>query len=212
MSKLLAAIDAEVRGDYAKAIEAYEGLTEEGSNLDRIGIFQAIARCHEKTGETAKAAPWRRRAAKGYMMLTDEEMPKDERRYYALLEARNAVQDLAGRPESLKEAGEEYKTILAENWKAGSEGLTHEGLFGGLFFRTQGEWADAARYLFDTAEAINEQAVESGEPGMRRTALEAYELAEEAAAKAGRADLARVASLRAMALRGGPKPQTLGGL
>ena len=42
--------------------------------------------------------------------------------------------------------------------------------------------------------------------------VDAYELAEQAATKAGRGDVARVAALRATALRGGPKPQSLGGL
>ena len=212
MARLIEAIDAEVRGDFARAVDAYPPLAETGSNLDRIGIHQAIARCCEKMGRLADAAAWRRRAAKGYMALTDEEMPRDERRYYALVEARNAVQDLAGDLEALKEAGAEYRDILAENWKGGPEGLTHEGLFGGLFFRAQGDWTTAARYFFDTAEAVNEQAIESGDASMKDIALAAYELAEEMATKAGRSDVARVASLRATALRGGPKPVTLGGL
>ncbi len=212
MSGLLEAVDAEVRGDFAKAATSYAALAEHGSSLDRIGIYQALARCHEKMGHLADAAPWRRKAAQGYMALADDIMPKDERRYYALVEARNAVQDLAGRPEDLKDVTEEYRHILAENWKAGPEGLTHEGLFGGLFFRARGDWITAAKYLFDTAEAMNEQAVESGDGALKHAALESYDLAEEAATKAGRADVARVAALRATALRGGPKPQKLGGL
>ena len=212
MSKLLEAIDAEVRGDFAKAIDAYRHLAEGGSALDRIGIWQALARCHEKTGRLPEAAPWRRKAALGYMGLADDVMAKDERRYYALVEARNAVQDLVGNRDALHEAAEEYRQILAENWKGGPEGLTHEGFFGGLFFRAQGDWVTAAKYLFDTAEAVNEQAVESADAGLKQVALTAYELAEEMATKAGRTDVARVAALRAMALRGGPKPATLGGL
>lgn len=212
MAKLLEAIDAEVRGDFAKAAEAYKGLTDAGSALDRIGIHQALARCYEKMGRIEEAAPWRRRAAQGYMALTDEVMPRDERRYYALVEARNAVQDLAGRPTELKETAEEYRHILAENWKGGAEGLTHEGLFGALFFRSQEDWVSSAKYFFDTAEAVNEQAVESGDARLKEIALVAYELAEETATKADRPDVARVAALRAIALRGGPKPTSLGGL
>jgi hypothetical protein len=212
VSSLLAAIDAEVCGDFAKAIEAYRGLAEGGPSLDRIGIYQALARCHEKLAKLADAAPWRRRAAQAYMALTDDVMPKEERRYYALVEARNAVQDLAARPEELKEVTEEYRHILAENWRAGPEGLTHEGLFGALFFRDHGDWVTAAKYFFDTAEAMNEQAFESSDGNMKHAALEAYELAEEAATKAGRPDVARVAALRATALRGGPRPQKIGGL
>jgi len=91
VSKLLEAIEAEVRGDYTTAAAAYEALTDVGSALDRIGIYQALARCREKAGELRDAAPWRRKAAHGYMALPDDVMPKDERRYYALVEARNAV-------------------------------------------------------------------------------------------------------------------------
>ena len=212
MSKLLEAIEAEVRGDFKTAAAAYETLTDVGSTLDRIGIYQALARCREKAGELRDAAPWRRKAAHGYMALPDDVMPKDERRYYALVEARNAVQELAGQAAPLTEAAGEYRDVLAENWKGGPEGLTHEGFFGGLFFRSQGDWITAAKYLFDTAEAVNEQAVESGDADARQTALAAYELAEECATKAGRTDVARVAGLRATALRGGPKPLKLGGL
>ena len=212
MSKLLAAIDAEVRGDFAAAVAAYAALADVGSNLDRIGIHQALARCYEKMARLAEAAPWRRKAAQGYMALTDAEMPRDERRYYALVEARNAIQDLAGHQEELTAAGEEYKHILAENWKGGPEGLTHEGLFAAMFFRAQGDWVTAAKYAFDVAEAVNEQAVETGEAALKDLSLATYEIAEELAMKAGRTDVAKVAALRATALRGGPKPIKLGGL
>jgi len=212
MSKLLEAIDAEVRGDFAKAVAAYQGLTEQGSDLDRIGICQALARCLEKMGKLPEAAAWRRRAAQRYMSLADDVMARDERRYYALVEARNAVQDLAGRADASADAAEEYRQILAENWKGGPEGLTHEGLFGGFFFRARGDWINAAKYFFDTAEAVNEQAVESNDPSLKEVALVAYELAEDAARKAGRMDVAQVAGLRATALRGGPRPAPMGGL
>ena len=212
MSKLLEAIDAEVRGDFARAADAYAALTEVGSNLDRIGIHQALARCCEKMGRLPDAAQWRRRAAQGYMALADEEMPRDDRRYHALVEIRNAVQDLAGHSDRMKDASEEYKHILAENWKGGPEGLTHEGLFGALFFRSQGDWLTAAKYAFDVAEAMNEQATETGDAHVKDLALVTYELAEDLATKAGRGDVARVAALRATALRGAPRPQPLGGL
>jgi tetratricopeptide (TPR) repeat protein len=207
---LPAAIEAEVRADFPRAIREYEGLADHGYALDRIGIFQALARCHEKMGHLAEAAPWRRKAAQGYMALSDEEMPRDERRYYALVEARNAVQDLAGHSD-LGDAAGEYKTILAENWKGGPEGLTHEGLFGALLFRSLGDWVTAAKYAFDVAEAVNEQATETGGDPLKRLSLVTYELAEELATKAGRMDVARVAALRATALRGGPRVQ-VGGL
>jgi tetratricopeptide (TPR) repeat protein len=212
MSRLLDAIDAEVRGEFGRAIEAYRGLTDEGSDLDRIGIYQALARCHEKTARLEDAAPWRRRAAVGYMGLPDDVMGKDERRYYALVEARNAMQDLSGNLTALAEALPQYKHILEENWKAGPEGLTHEGLFGALLLWRHGDPASALRYFFDVAEAVNEQATEKSDANLRLLSTRLYELAEDAAKKANRPDVANVAAKRSLALRGGPRPQTLGGL
>ena len=213
MSELFEAIEAEARGDFAAAGKAYESLTDVGSGLDRIGMYQALARCHEKMGQVEAAGAWRRKAAQGYIALTDEEMPNDERRYYALVEARNAVSDLAG-TEGLAAAAPEYRDILAENWKAGPEGLTHEGLFGAFFLRSQEDWTPSARYFFDVSEALNEQWAEGGstDDRIKEIALGGYELAEQAAMKAGRPDVARVAALRATALRGGPPPAPLKGL
>src|SRR3972149_6354382 len=67
VSKLLEAIEAEVRGDFKTAAAAYETLTDVGSTLDRIGIYQALARCREKAGELRDAAPWRREGGQGKM-------------------------------------------------------------------------------------------------------------------------------------------------
>lgn len=211
MATIVDAIEAEVRGDFRAAADAYRGLTDTGSPLDRIGIYQGLARCHEKLGQLAEAGPWRRRAAAGYMALSDEEMPQDERRYLALVESRNAVQDLVG-TEGLAEAAVEYASILSENWKGGPEGLTHEGLFGGFFLQGRGDWTAAARYFFDVAEALNEQWTEGGssDDTLRENATRTYDLAQFAATKAGRPDVAKVAGLRATALRDGPPPAPLG--
>lgn len=209
---MVEAIELEVRGDFAKAIEAYRGLVDEGSPLDRVGIFQALARCCEKMGKLPEAAPWRHRAASGYMGLPDDVMPKDERRYYALVEARNAVQDLAAEPKGPGEIGAAYTHILEENWKGGPEGLTHEGLFGAFFLWRQGDFASSMKYFFDVAETVNEQATETGDARMRALATRVYELAEDAARKANRPDIANVAAKRSFALRGGPRPQLLGGI
>ncbi|TLZ58136.1 MAG: NRDE family protein [Methanobacteriota archaeon] len=81
--------------------------------VNRPGLFAALSN----------------RRGKAYLELPDASMAKDERQYLALVEYRNAVQDLAGDP-SLKEVASEYKAVLAENWKGGPQGLTHEGLFG----------------------------------------------------------------------------------
>ena len=199
MSHLIDAIHAETRGDFRTAAEHYRHLTEGGSPLDRVGIYQALARCHEKLGDVKAGGHWRRKGGKAYLELPDASMAKDERQYLALVEYRNAVQDLAGDP-SLKEVASEYKAVLAENWKGGPQGLTHEGLFGGIFLMGLGDHAAATRYLFDSAEAISEQAAEARDAELRAAARRAYELAHEAAMKAGNMQVAQVAKVRAFDL------------
>src|SRR2546426_12786186 len=199
MSHLIDAIQAETRGDFRTAAEHYRHLTEGGSPVDRVGIYQALARCHEELGDLKAGGQWRRKAGNTYLELPDASMAKDERQYLALVEYRNAVQDLAGDP-SLKEVGSEYKAVLAENWKGGPEGLTHEGLFGGIFLMGLGDHAAAARYLFDSAEAISEQATEARDAALREAARRAYELAHEAAMKSGNMQVAQVAKVRAFDL------------
>lgn len=196
MSDLVDAIDAEARGDFAKALEPYAKLTDSGSNLDRIGIYQALARCHEKLGRLREAGTWRRKAGQGYLALKDEEMARDERAYLSLVEYRNAVQDLQGDP-SLKEVAKEYAAVLKENFSGGAEGLTHEGLFAGAFFQALGEPLTASKYFFDTAEAMSEQAADTNDAGLRAATIQAYKRAMESASKAGRPDVARVAQMRA---------------
>lgn len=196
MSDLVDAIDAEARGDLARALEHYERLTDSGSDLDRIGMYQALARCHEKLGRLREAGAWRRKAGQGYLALNDEAMARDERQYLSLVEYRNAVQDLQGDP-SLKEVATEYAAVLKDNFSAGAEGLTHEGLFAGAFFQALGDHLTAAKYFFDTAEAMSEQATETNDSGLKSATIEAYKRAEESASKAGRPDVARVAQMRA---------------
>ena len=202
MSDLLDAIDAEARADFATAIVHYAPLTESGSALDRVGIYQALARCHEKLGRLKEAGAWRRGAGQAYLALKDEAMAQDERQYLALVEYRNAVQDLHG-DASLASVAQEYASILKENFSGGAEGLTHEGLFAGAFFRALGDHLTAAKYFFDSAEAMSEQASSSGDPSLRDTTILAYERAMESATKAGRADVARVAQMRAYDLKQG---------
>lgn len=196
MSDLVDAIDAEARGDFAAALAHYAHLTESGSELDRIGIYQALARCNEKVGRLPDAGAWRRKAGQGYLALKDVTMGRDERQYLSLVEYRNAVQDLQG-DASLKEVAKEYAAVLKENFSGGGEGLTHEGLFAGAFFQALGDPLTAAKYFFDTAEAMSEQASASNDPGLRTATIQAYKRAMESASKAGRPDVARVAQMRA---------------
>ena len=200
MSDLIEAISAEAIGDFSKALEHYAKLTESGSPLDRVGIFQALARCAEKLGHLKKAGAWRRRAGQGYLTLADDAMAADERNYLALVEYRNAVQDLHGDP-SLPTVAKEYAAVLKVNFAGGAEGLTHEGLFAGEFFRALGDHVTAAKYFFDTAEAMSEQASSAGDSGLRDATVLAYERAMEAATKGGRPDVARVAQMRAYDLK-----------
>lgn len=200
MSDLLAAIDAEARGDFSQALAHYAKLTASGSALDRVGIFQALARCHEKSGRLIEAGGWRRKAGQGYLALKDDEMAADERNYLALVEYRNAVQDLHG-DSSLATVAKEYAAVLKDNFSGGAEGLTHEGLFAGAFFRELGDHLAAAKYFFDTAEVMSEQASSSGDAELRAATILAYERAMESATKAGRPDVARVAQMRAYDLK-----------
>jgi len=130
----------------------------------------------------------------------DDEMARDERQYLALVEYRNAVQDLHGDP-SLPSVAKEYAAVLKDNFSGGAEGLTHEGLFAGAFFRTLGDHLTAAKYFFDTAEAMSEQATTGSDPLLREATILAYERAMDSATKAGRADVARVAQMRAYDLK-----------
>lgn len=200
MSDLLEAIEAEARGDFSKAVGHYAKLTATGKPLDRVGIFQALARCHEKLGRLVEAGAWRRKAGQGYLVLKDGEMAGDERKYLALVEYRNAVQDLAGDP-SLAAVAKEYAAVLKDNFAEGAEGLTHEGLFAGAFFQSLGDHLTAAKYFFDTAEAMSEQASASGDADLRAATILAYERAMESATKGGRPDVARVAQMRAYDLK-----------
>ncbi len=196
MSDLVDAIDAEARGDFAAALVHYTRLTEAGSPIDRIGIYQALARCSEKLGRLPGAGAWRRKAGAGYLALKDVDMARDERIYLALVEYRNAVQDLQGDP-SLHDVAKEYAAVLKENFAGGAEGLTHEGLFAGAFFQALGDHLTASKYFFDTAEAMSEQAAETNDTALKSATIQAYRRAMDSASKAGRPDVARVAQMRA---------------
>src|SRR5947199_10784643 len=180
MSDLLDAIEAEARGDFAAALPHYEKLTTSGSALDRVGIHQAVGWCYETLGRLKDAGRWRRKAGEAYLALSDDEMARDERQYLALVEYRNAVQDLHG-DASLPEVAKEYAAVLKENFSGGAEGLTHEGRFAGACFRTVGDHLTAAKYFFDTAEAMSEQATTSGDASLREATMLAYERAMESA-------------------------------
>lgn len=204
VSKLADAIEAEARADFQSAIEHYRHLTEAGSPLDHVGIFQALARCHEKLGDLKAAAAWRHRAGSGYRDLTDDAMDVGERNYRALVEYRNAVQDASGDEATLEPILPGYREVLKDNFSEGASGLTHEGLFAGAFFRSVGDHGSAMKYLVDTAETLSEEAADRDDASVRETAIRAYELAMDSAKEAGRPDVAQVANLRILALKDVP--------
>src|SRR3989442_12827466 len=121
MSDLLDAIEAEARGDFAAALPHYEKLTTSGSALDRVGIHQALARCNEKLGRLKDGGRWRRTAGQGYVALIDDEMGRDERQYLALVEYRDAVQDLHG-DASLPGVAQEDAHVLKDKLSSRSGG------------------------------------------------------------------------------------------
>src|SRR5256886_13312190 len=166
MSDLLEAIDAEARGDFGKALAHYTNLTASGSSLDRIGIFQALARCAEKLGRLKEAGAWRRQAGQAYPLLKDGEMAADERNDLALVEYRNAVQDLHGDP-SLGAVAKEYAAVLKDNFPGGDEGLTHERLFAVAFFRALGHHLTAAKYLVAHVAALSDLSSSPGDAEFR---------------------------------------------
>src|SRR5256712_2398204 len=127
-------------------------------------------------------------------------MARDERQYRALVEYGNAGQALHADP-PLRAVAKEYAAVLKDNSSGGAEGLTHEGLFAGAFFRALGDHLTAAKYFFDTAEAMSEQATTTGDTNLREATILAYERAMESATKAGRPDVARVAQMRAYDLK-----------
>lgn len=204
MSHLVDAIEAEARCDFKAAAEHYRYLTESGSPLDRVGIFQALARCHEKQGDLKAATEWRRKAGMAYLALPDDAIPKDQREYLALVEYRNAVQDVGSDITAARGIAREYGEILSRNFSEGAAGLTHEGLFAAAFFRALGDHRTATRYFFDTAEALSEEASERGDLSLREAAARAYEHAMDCALKAGNQQVARVAEVRAFDLRQPP--------
>ncbi len=118
MTFLTSAIIAEVAGDYGKAVAYYRKMARQGSLLDRIGIFQAIARCSEKTGLLKRAAHWHERAGRGYMQLPSRVMGTQEKAYYALVEFRSALQDYVSGT-SMRRAAKLYLNSLRSALRQG---------------------------------------------------------------------------------------------
>jgi tetratricopeptide (TPR) repeat protein len=169
MSFLTSAIKSELAADYRKAVKYYHKLASEGSLLDRIGIFQAIARCYEKLGSPKKAAYWHERAGDGYLKVPKRVMGAQERAYYALVEYRSALQDyMSGAP--MRRAAQRYLNALNTCLKGGKEGYSHEMLFAGHLSAKLGYLKKAAGFFMDSAKQFEHEA-------KLKLAREMYELA-----------------------------------
>ena len=190
MHLLNSAIEAELDANYRLAIKRYLRLSRQGSMLDRVGIYQAIARCLEKLGSFGKAAVWHEKAGRGYLKLPAKLMTPQERAYYAMVEFRAALQDYA--PDlSRRGAVQSYLKTLATCLKPGKEGYSHEMLFAANLCAKTHAYRRAAIFFADTALQFQKERQES-------LARESYRLAVRYCEKSGDAKLAR--KLRAAAV------------
>lgn len=189
MGLLNSAIEAELDGEYRRAISRYLKLAKHGSILDRVGIYQAIARCFERLGSLGKAGYWHEEAGQGYMKVPSRLMGPQERAYYAMVEFRSAIQDYAPNP-SMRSAAHSYLKAIRVCLKAGKEGYSHEILFAASLCAKIHEFKKAAEFFADTAAQFEREKQEG-------LAHESYLLGARYYEKSGNARLAR--ELRATA-------------
>ncbi len=185
MSLLTSAIRAELEADYRRAVGYYRRLASQGSPLDRIGIFQAIARCYEKVGVFGKAAYWHERAGQGYTILPNRVMGGQERAYYALIEYRSALQDYRTGP-GMRRTARLYLNALNKCLKAGKEGYSHEMLFAGHLSAKLGLTRRAANFFMNSANQFKNEA-------KTKLAHEMYAMAAISFEKAGDSKMAKKA-------------------
>ena len=155
MGLLTAAIRAELNTDYTRAIGYYRKLALQGSLLDRVGIYQALARCHEKLGELKKAGAWHEKAGYAYLNISNRIMGEPERAYYALLEFRSSLQDY-GSGKRMRRAAARYLAALATCLKHSKEGYSHEMLFAGFLSAKLGSHKRAGRFFMDSAKQFEQ--------------------------------------------------------
>ncbi len=168
MGLLTSAIKAELNTNYPRAVRYYRKLASRGSLLDRVGIYQALARCHEKLGELKTAAAWHEKAGKSYLKVSNRIMREPERAYYALVEFRSALQDY-GSGKRMRQTAARYLAALATCLKHGEEGYSHEILFAGFLSAKLGAHEQAGRFFTHAAKQLEEAELSK----------EAYELASQ---------------------------------
>ncbi len=155
MEQLTAAIKAELDTDYARAIGHYRKLASQGSLLDRVGIYQAVARCYEKLGELKTAGTWHEKAGDAYLKISNRIMGEPERAYYALLEFRSALQDY-GSGKRMRRAAARYLHSLTTCLKHSKEGYSHEMLFAGFLSAKLGSHKQAGRFFRDSSKQFEQ--------------------------------------------------------
>ena len=155
MGLLTAAIKSELNTDYPLASRYYRKLASQGSLLDRVGIYQALARCREKLGELKRAAAWHQKAGEAYLKIPSRIMGEPERAYYVLLEFRSALQDY-GSGKGMRRAAARYLTALTTCLKHGKEGYSHEMLFAGFLSAKLGSHKRAGGFFMDSAEQFKQ--------------------------------------------------------
>jgi hypothetical protein len=126
-------MESELRGDYSAAAKTYVRLTREGSDLDKIGIYQALARCSKLAGRLVVAAKWHLAAAQGYLSLPSDAMDRNEARYYSMLEFREACISLYPNKKSgIGKFIQHYLRTLDEYIAYSTEGISHELLYAAI--------------------------------------------------------------------------------
>jgi hypothetical protein len=193
MYPLDSAIEAELHANYPLAIKSYRRLSRQGSLLDRVGIYQAIARCFEKSSSFRKAAYWHERAGQGYTSLSSSAMGKQDRAYYGMVEFRAAIQDYA--PNLLgRRVVERYLKMLAICTKPGKEGYSHEMLFAAHLCAKM-------RWLKKAASLFGDTAVQFRKEKQHVLARQSYQLSMHYFEMSGNLKMARRQRAAAKALR-----------
>lgn len=195
---LVDAIQREQEADYLGAIRAYRKLLKRGSALDKVGLYQGMARCFEHMGQYREGIGWRGKAAEAYLEVAEEVMPKGEREYYALLELRSAIQDAHGKPAAMRKAALLYRRLFAGIWEESKEGYSHEAIFAGLLHAKFREYGSGGRLLFQAGQVLEQ----SGEVQL---AKQCFERAAIFFQRSGQKEEAAGMARRARALLAAPR-------